>query len=263
MEKQPSYRCVANSLEGFISQLIRYISSGHYFYLTGRVPPRKDPAAVDRKLIALYDIDRPRWARARRRLGKQAGIHYLRHEQFFVIVATHGKSGFFNDHEQSFRDIRRNAMYVGGYAIRYTWSATDKRWRVFVRLDRERYRSLKARMLELALRQQYRAASALETTFSGLPWQPYEPVRLQLRSIIRAVNRRRRYAGYSKIRVSCIPKMRTIGPVFVEGVAIHTSSYQAGGSCHGERNQVRELANHVSSANTSESSAKRFQDSSA
>jgi regulator of sigma D len=58
------YRCEARSVDAFLSQLIRYISSGHYFYITGRIPDRKDPAAVDEKLIALYDIAKPRWANA-------------------------------------------------------------------------------------------------------------------------------------------------------------------------------------------------------
>ena len=86
----------ARSVDAFLSQLIRYVSSGHYFYITGRIPKRQDPAAVDAKLIALYDIAKPRWARARRRLRGTAGIHYLRHDRFFALLATHGQHQFFN-----------------------------------------------------------------------------------------------------------------------------------------------------------------------
>ena len=49
--KQYLYRCEARNIDGFLSQLIRYVSSGHYFYITGRIPERKDPAVVDAKLI--------------------------------------------------------------------------------------------------------------------------------------------------------------------------------------------------------------------
>jgi hypothetical protein len=35
------------------------------------------------------------------------------------------------------RDIRRRALHIGGYAFRYTYSEREKRWKVFVRLDRE------------------------------------------------------------------------------------------------------------------------------
>lgn len=53
----PSYRCEAATLDGFLAQLVRYVASGHYFYVTGVVPERKDPAQVNRKLIDPYGID--------------------------------------------------------------------------------------------------------------------------------------------------------------------------------------------------------------
>lgn len=210
-----SYRCEARSVDAFVSQLIRYVSSGHYFYITGRIPDRKAPAAVDAKLIALYDIAKPRWARARRRLGGTAGIHYLRHGRFFVLMATRGQHQFFEDHAGTFRDIRRNALHFGGYSIRYTYSDREKRWKVFVRLDRDTYRNLRAQMLGLAVRPSYRSAAVLEEEFSRLNWQPYEPVRRQLLAIVKAVNRRRRYAGYRSVDPTCLPTMRRVGKVFV------------------------------------------------
>jgi hypothetical protein len=33
-----NYRCEARSIDGFLAQLIRYVASGHYFYVTGRIP---------------------------------------------------------------------------------------------------------------------------------------------------------------------------------------------------------------------------------
>lgn len=211
-----NYRWEARSIDGFLAQLIRYVASGHYFYVTGRIPDRKDVAAVDRKLIALYGIAKPRWARARRRLAGTAGIHYLRHNRFFLLIATHGKHALFTDHATTIRDIRRQALHVGGYAIRYTYSEREKRWKVFVRLDRETYGNLRAHMLVQAIRTSHRSPEALEREFRQLRWQPYEPVRRQLAAILKAVNRRRRYAGYPPVSPSAIPTMRRISSVFVD-----------------------------------------------
>ena len=32
------YRFEAASVDGFVEQLVRYVNTGHYFYVTGRVP---------------------------------------------------------------------------------------------------------------------------------------------------------------------------------------------------------------------------------
>ena len=52
---------------------------------------------------------------------------------------THGKRALFTDHATTIREIRCQALRVGGYAVRYTYSEREKRWKVFVRLDRETY----------------------------------------------------------------------------------------------------------------------------
>ncbi len=216
MIRQYPYRCEAFNLDGFIAQVVRYVASGHYFYVTGTIPERKDPSAIDAKLVDLYDIAKPKWARARRRLASRSGMHYLRLGRFFVLLATHGEHAFFADHQRNIQDVRRVALHVGGYAIRYTYSQAEKRWKVFVRLDRETYRNVKAQMLELARQARCRPAEVLEREFANLPWQPYEPVRKQLLAILHTVNRRRSQAGLEKVSPSCVRKMRRIGAVFAE-----------------------------------------------
>ena len=233
------YRCEAKSLDAFVAQLIRYVCSGHYFYFTSRIPERKDVTKVDRKLVERYAIAKPRWARARRRLAGRAGIHYLRHGRSFVLIATHGRHQFFEDHATSFHDIRRRALHAGGYAIRRTYSAREKRWKVFVRLDRETYINLRAQMLDLAVRGTHRDPHALEHEFRQLRWQPYEPVRRQLLAIVKAVNRKRRYAGLQQIRLSCIPTMRTIGSVFMEEWSTRSGQREHGCSTIDPGREVR------------------------
>ena len=64
------YRYQAVSIDGFVEQLVRYVNTGHYFYVTGCVPVGKLADKIDQKLLSRYGIAMPRWERARR---KQAG----------------------------------------------------------------------------------------------------------------------------------------------------------------------------------------------
>ncbi len=90
------YRCVAASVEGFVQQLaVAYVTHGYWFYVRGEIPERKDPAAVDQKLIERYGIAISKWARARRKRQGLANMQYLRHERTFVLLATKGQHEFF------------------------------------------------------------------------------------------------------------------------------------------------------------------------
>src|SRR3954466_12865883 len=65
------YQWEATSLEGFVQQVaVCYVGRGYFHYVTGWVPPKKDPASVDERLIGRYKPDITKWARARR---KKAG----------------------------------------------------------------------------------------------------------------------------------------------------------------------------------------------
>src|SRR5438270_14075747 len=92
------YRCEATSLEGFLQQLaVCYVGRGYWFYVTGFIPPDKDPRSVDRKLIEQYGIEISKWSRARRKRAGIASVQYIRFRQFFVLLATEGKHRFFID----------------------------------------------------------------------------------------------------------------------------------------------------------------------
>lgn len=211
------YQCEAKTLDGFLAQLVRYVASGHYFYVTGVIPTRKELAQVDAKLTRLYGIGKPKWERARRRLGDQAGIHYLRYGRFFVLIATHGRHQVFCDHAKNMCDIRRTALKVRGYSVRYTFSEVDNRWKVFVRLDKETYRSIRAYLLDLAVRPSYEDTTKLVVEIQGLPFQGYGPIRGQMAAIIKAVNRCRRRAGYGQLPTDIVPRMRPVRRVFFDG----------------------------------------------
>ena len=217
MSKQ-EYRYEAKSIDGFLSQAVRYIAcGGHYFYIRVRVPKGKDPRAVAEKLLDRYDIRKKRWQRKRRHLKETASIHLLQFQELIVIILTKGEhEAFYADHQDQVRDIRRTALKVFGYSIRYTFSEIERRQKVFIRLDAETCRKVKAHMLTIGVWNSYRDKTALEREFRRLPYQPYQPVFAQLCGIAREVNRARRRRGFDAIDLAWITYKRRLGTVFVE-----------------------------------------------
>lgn len=196
------YRCEALSIAGFIQQLaVSYLPRGYYFHVTGRIPRGKNPAEVDRKLIEKYRIGGSKWARARRKLSGLAAVQYLRHLDFFVLLATHGSHRFFEEEAQVIRDARRTPVRYAGYAVSFRGGHSC------VRIDRETFRDLKSCFLDLAL---HRSAAHLEVQLRALPFEPYAPIRSQLLQLVRAVNGKRKAAGFEPVSPRCLRLHRHI-----------------------------------------------------
>jgi len=186
-----NYRVEATTLPGFVQQLaVSYVTNGYFFYVLGRVPARKNPAAIDAKLVARYGIDCSKFTRYRRKLAGQANLQYIRFRDTFVLLATHGEHPFFEDEGEQVLDLRRVPLKVGGYSI------SSKQGRAVVRIEREECRALKAYFLSLAV---HRSAGFLADEFSAAPYEPYAAVRGQLLCIWRAVNRARKLAGFEPV----------------------------------------------------------------
>ncbi len=106
------YRCEATSVEGFVQQLaVSYLAHGYWFYVVGQVPEGKDSRKVAEKLVARYQIDLSKWARARRKRVGLASLQYLRFGRFFVLLATHGTHAFFEEEAPSIRDARQKMQH--------------------------------------------------------------------------------------------------------------------------------------------------------
>jgi hypothetical protein len=197
-----NYRYEALSLEGFIQQLaVNYVPHGYWFYVVGRVPAHKDVRAVDEKLLRKYDIVQAPWTRSRRKRQGLAGVHYLRHEKFFVLLASAGQHRFFAEEAQRLRDCREAPLRYGGYAVSYVAG------HACVRIDRETYQEICAQFLRRAVHQ---SARQLEGALRALPFEPYAPVRLQLLMLRRQINQKRQAAGLEVISKSCLPFYRNI-----------------------------------------------------
>jgi len=87
---------------------------------------------------------------------------------------------------------------------------------VQVRIEREELKRLKAYFTELTV---HRRADALASELSALPFEPYAPVRRQLRAVLRLVNRSRRAAGFAPVPFEALRFRRRIVKPFGASVA--------------------------------------------
>lgn len=227
------YRTEVVTLEGFVQQLAANIlPHGYWFYVMGRVPDGKNPRVIDENLLAKYGIAISRQQRARRKQADLANIHYLRFGRIWIMLATHGRHHWFQEHTRVvidtrtkkekevslFRDARRDPIQIGGYSITVKQgnflkkdsaakAATDSKRRTRVQIAREKYRELTSYFLELATR---RTAEELGREFYKVPFEPYAPIRKQLLNVLRLVNAKRQEAGLTKVPLTVIRYRRRI-----------------------------------------------------
>lgn len=202
------YRCVAANLVGFVQQVaVSYVKNGYWFYVAGAIPEGKPPERIDSKFIGLYQLCISKYVRSRRRRHGAAAVQYIRLGRFFLVLATHGEHLFFARERKVIRDVRRTPIRVGGYAIGF------RNGRVSVRIERAEFRMLKNAFSEHALAKESRLTHA----FSSLAFEPYAPIRSQLLTLLRLVNRKRAIAGLPAISKACIRFKRRIVRPFLGG----------------------------------------------
>jgi len=206
-----TYRCVATSVAGFVQQLaVGYVARGYCFYVSGRIPPDKDPAKTDEKIIGQYGIDLSKYARARRKRWGFASVQYLRYGRHFVILASHGEQIFFEAEAKRLQDVREAPIQCFGYSIGCRKSPHDGKMHVSVRMAAGTFQELKARFKLIAV---HRSVEELVEELRAVPFEPYAPVRDQMRGVVRALNRRRQAANLEPVRLARLrPRRRPLKP---------------------------------------------------
>lgn len=180
------YRYEATSVAGFVQQLaVAYVTHGYWFYVKGEIPPDKDAARVDDKLLDKYGIAISKWARYRRKKQGLANVHYLRFDRTFVLIATRGENRFFEEESGNICDIRRRPVQFRGYSIGYR-RGVDQKWHPSVRIAADEYRQLRDELIQKARRGQL---EYVETRLRNLLYEPYAPIRRQLFCIARQCSR--------------------------------------------------------------------------
>ncbi len=218
-----SYRCETSTVEGFVQQVAcSYLRHGYWWYVTGVIPPGKDPAAVDEKLIRRYEVDRSERRRATAKRKGQANMQYLRCGRFFVLMATKGDHLFKDAERDQVRDIRRVPLRFAGYSISYRRGGRtragepDPRWHAHVEIDRPQYLMLRDLFLDRAV---HRKAETLARELRRVEFEPYAPVRRQLLAILRQVNRKRKACGFEPVSGEAVRlRRRVVKPFEARGV---------------------------------------------
>ncbi len=201
------YRHIASSERAFVQQLaVAYVSNGYWYYVTGCIPEHKDVLQIDEKLMGKYHVAISKWARARRKQQGLANVQYLRHQRFFIIIATRGLHRFFDEEGRCVKDIRREPVHFAGYSISYR-RGVDRKWHASVRIHPVEYNQLKNHLVDMAT---CRSVQSMCREFEQIPFEPYAPVRRQLLNILRAVNRSRKSAGYEPVPVSAMRLSRRV-----------------------------------------------------
>ena len=225
------YRCIATSVEGFIQQVaVSYIRTGHFFYVAGNLSAGADAAAVDAKIIAKYSIDASRWTRALRKSRGETNLQYIRHDRFFLIMATHGVGTFFVHEGEQVRDCRRRPIKFAGYSLSY------RNGHPHVRIDLETYLGFKAAMVERALRA---SRADLEEQLRSPVFIPYAPVRRQLWNVGRMMNRVRAAAGLEPLHLDRMELRRRIVRPF--GDLDHTGKREVGHDENAKEDRVDDV----------------------
>jgi hypothetical protein len=214
------YRYEVSTVEGFVQQLaVSYLKNRYWFYVQGEVPEGKDPLAVDEKLLTRYEIAQSKWAKLRAVKRGEAKLQYLRYRTTFLLLATHGEHRFFECERENIRDARERPVRFYGYSVGY------RDGHPHVRISSVQYRAITDAFLGVALST---PADSLAAQFRSLPFEPYGPVKVQLKRLLFKVNRVRRTAGLERVPASCLrTKRRTVRPFATGG---QSSSFPAPGS---------------------------------
>ena len=174
---------------------------------------------VDRKLIAKYGIDINEREKADRKRRGLANMQYIRHGNWFVLLATEGHHAFKQQERNQIRDCRRHPIRFEGYSISYRRSPItpkgggEPKWHACVRIDSPTYKQLKSYFLERAV---HRNAKALAQDCARVPYARYAPVRRQLLNVLRAVNKARSKQRFDELPHSAVKLRRVIVKPFDE-----------------------------------------------
>ena len=218
------YQYEVTSLTGFLQRVATHLlPKGYFFFVQGTLADAKNPSALDAKLLAKYDVAKSEGSRRWRKSQGLGNVQYVRYQNHWILLATHGDHAIREGEGDNLKDARRRPIRIGDYALyvkrgnylkRHSLDEAakpDGKWRVRVLIAREPYRELCAYFLSIAC---HRRRETLAEELFSLPYEPYAPIRKQLLKLLRLVNVKRQAAGYSKLPPTCLRFKREIVRAF-------------------------------------------------
>ena len=134
----------------------------------------------------------------------------------FESLTVKTRAGRFVEKRRPVPDIRRVALKVFVYSIRYRFFQLECYWRVFVRLDEDCYRELRSHFLTIVTWNSYADAERVEREFWCLPVRVYDPVFGQLLAIAKQGNRAQRKRGFEPVDFGCLTAKVKVTEVFAD-----------------------------------------------
>ncbi len=211
------YPCVATSPAAFVRQLAAsYLPHGYRLYVCGHVPDRLAgcPWELDQRMIEKYEINLSKATRSKRRREGVASVRYIRYGRFWMLLSTHGRHRFFDEHRKV-RNVGRTPVSFHGYEIR----VVEERPRV--RIERLEYRRLNGLLLGVCTRPRYRGVEEMAAVIRrAVNFDPYREVIAQYVRLMRQVNRRRRSQGVANVPLEMVKlrRPRLHGPRLIRSV---------------------------------------------
>ena len=229
-----------------------YVQRGYRRYVDFWIPKHKDPTAVDKKLIAKYNIDISDSARSWRKRNGLARFQYIRHGRFGLLLIADPYGDQHGDELRVMMPYEKLMKVIAEYGAdlyRSNWNITttgqvlidfkqeeDKRLKhlyqhaicyggyeiryrnghASVRIDGRYYGALRTRFLGLAKQPD---PTHIQEAFRELRFQPFAPLKSQLWKLIDEINayRKKNRIGGNKIPYSVVgPSLRRqTGPLVV------------------------------------------------
>ena len=181
------------TVEGVIQQLVLLARYKYFFYAHTVAPEGADLAAIDAKIRERFQVSSSKFAKYRAAKRGFAKLAYLRLHRDLFLLATHGKSPFFQS--EHYHDLRRKPLSFAGYSL------SVKNGHVHVCISREQFRVIAAAFRAAAVRL---PQGELAARLGSLPFAAYSPIRKQLLHLLKAVNRRRAAFGLAPVPASCL-----------------------------------------------------------
>ena len=112
------YPCVTTSIHALVQQVaVSQLRHGYVWYVTGTVPEGSQPEHVDETIITKYQLSKDWRYRADLKTRGLANVEYLRHDRFYVIMATRGKHPFKIREVEKLRCARYGAKHYAPLLI--------------------------------------------------------------------------------------------------------------------------------------------------
>ncbi len=247
------YCCVATSSRAWVQQVaVSYVQRGYHRFVEVWIPRRKNYAAIDRKIIAKYNIDITDSARAWRKQQGYARYQYIRrgrfglimiadsegpssktslsvvmpHEKFTKLLTEYGEELYnapcSQDSEGNVTiDFEQEEGQRTKHLYRHTichegYEVRYRNGHASVRMDPRCYEAVRNRLLRLANEPDL---TQMKEVFKELRFQPFAPLKAQLWKLVDELNvyRAKKYIRGKKVPYSVVGRClrRHTGPLVV------------------------------------------------